>query len=57
VAKTARDIRFRAEMGNFSMADHNMKSAQETYHGFLSWTKWGTIIAAALTVLVIILLA
>lgn len=38
------------------MAEHDIKTAEKTYEGFLAWTKWGVIISAALTVLVIILL-
>lgn len=40
-----------------AMADHDMKSAEQTYHGFLSWTKTGIIITAAITVLVVILIS
>lgn len=39
------------------MAEQNIEIAQETYSGFLAWTKWGTIITAAVTVLVVILIA
>jgi len=38
-------------------SDNNMKSAEETYSGFLSWLKIGTIITVLVTVLVVILLA
>ena len=57
VAKTDATVRIRAEKGSFAMADHNMKAAEETYNGFIAWTKWGVMISAALTVLVVILLA
>lgn len=39
------------------MADQDMKSAEQTYNGFLVLTKWGTIFSAAAAVLVIILIA
>jgi Bacterial aa3 type cytochrome c oxidase subunit IV len=39
------------------MADQNMKTANETYNAFLGWTKWGIIISAAITVLVVLLIA
>jgi Bacterial aa3 type cytochrome c oxidase subunit IV len=45
------------EQGITAMADHDMKRAEQTYHGFLSWTKTGIIISAAVTVLVVILIA
>lgn len=34
-----------------------MKSAEETYSGFLSWLKIGSIITAILTILVIFLIS
>ena len=37
-------------------SDNNMKSANETYAGFLYWLKLGTIITAIATILVIILI-
>ncbi|CAN0519914.1 unnamed protein product [Scytosiphon promiscuus] len=37
--------------------DNNMKSANETYSGFLSWLKIGTIITVLVTVLVVILIS
>lgn len=39
------------------MADQDMKTAEQTYNGFLAWTKWGTIISAAVTVLVVVLIS
>lgn len=39
------------------MADQNMKPAEETYTKFLEWTKVGIIVSAAITVLVVILIA
>jgi Bacterial aa3 type cytochrome c oxidase subunit IV len=45
------------EQGITAMADQDMKSAEQTYHGFLSWTKTGMIIVAAFTVLVVILIS
>jgi Bacterial aa3 type cytochrome c oxidase subunit IV len=39
------------------MADQDMKAAEQTYSGFLSWTKWGVIISALVTALVVILIA
>lgn len=70
MAKTGVGVRFRAnylrravncagahEQGITAMADQDMKSAEQTYHGFLSWTKTGIIIVAAVTVLVVILIS
>jgi Bacterial aa3 type cytochrome c oxidase subunit IV len=70
MAKTGSGARFRAEQkqreakcvgaheqGITAMADQDMKSAEQTYHGFLSWTKTGMIIVAAFTVLVVILIS
>ncbi len=37
-------------------SNNNMKSAEGTYTGFLSLLKWGTIISALVTILVITLL-
>jgi hypothetical protein len=39
------------------MADQDMKAAEQTYHGFLSWTKTGIIVTAVITVLVVILIS
>ncbi len=39
------------------MAEQDMKSAEQTYNGFLAWTKWGIIATAAVTVFVVILIA
>lgn len=39
------------------MADQDMKSAEQTYHGFLSWTKTGIIITAVITILVVVLIS
>ncbi len=32
----------------------NMKAAEQTYDGFLSFLKWGTIVTTVVTILVII---
>jgi hypothetical protein len=37
-------------------SNNNMKAAEGTYAGFLSLLKWGTIISALVTILVITLL-
>ncbi len=37
--------------------DHDMKAAEGTYSGFLSFLKWGTIVSALTTALVVMLLA
>ena len=39
------------------MADQDMKSAEQTYHKFLGWTKTGIIITAVITILVVILIS
>jgi hypothetical protein len=36
---------------------NDMKSAESTYHGFLGILKWGTIAAAIVTAVVILLIA
>ncbi|MEL6876041.1 MAG: aa3-type cytochrome c oxidase subunit IV [Pseudomonadota bacterium] len=38
-------------------SDNKMKSAEETYSGFLSWLKIGSIITAIVTILVIFLIS
>jgi hypothetical protein len=43
--------------GKLTMAQQDMKSAEKTYAAFLSWTKFGIIATAAVTVLVVILIA
>ena len=40
-----------------TMADHQLKDAHETYAGMLSWFKIGTIAAALIALLVIILIS
>lgn len=35
----------------------NMESATQTYHGFLSIMKWGTIASAVVAALVVVLIA
>lgn len=39
------------------MADQDMKAAEQTYSGFIAWTKTGIVIVAAVTVLVVILIS
>lgn len=39
------------------MAQQDIKYAEKTYNRFLSWTKFGIIATAAITVLVVILIA
>ncbi|NJS13906.1 MAG: aa3-type cytochrome c oxidase subunit IV [Sphingopyxis sp.] len=39
------------------MAEQDMKSAEKTYSAFISWTKFGIIATAAITVLVVLLIA
>ena len=39
------------------MAEQDMKAAEKTYSAFLSWTKFGIIATAAVTILVVILIA
>ncbi|MGD9809835.1 MAG: aa3-type cytochrome c oxidase subunit IV [Sphingobium sp.] len=40
------------------MTSHNdMKMAENTYSGFISLIKWGTILSAAVAVLVILIIA
>lgn len=36
---------------------NDMKMAEDTYAGFISFTKWGTIIVAIITALVVALIA
>lgn len=38
-------------------SDNNMKAAEETYSGFLSWMKIGSIITALVTILVVVLIS
>jgi Bacterial aa3 type cytochrome c oxidase subunit IV len=70
MAKTGIGARFRAEQtrsaaqcaavheqGITAMADQDMKSAEQTYHGFLSWTRAGIIITAVITILVVVLIS
>lgn len=67
MAKPAPQARFRAsgKLGRIvgighrgqKMADQEMKAAEQTYHSFLALTKWGIILSAAVTVLVVILIA
>jgi hypothetical protein len=40
-----------------TMADQDMKAAEKTYGAFLSWTKFGIVATAAITILVVILIA
>ena len=40
------------------MTSHNdMKMAEETYEGFVSLFKWGTILAAAVAALVVLIIS
>ncbi|MEP4216888.1 MAG: hypothetical protein ABJL35_16140 [Parasphingorhabdus sp.] len=48
---------FNRIFGDNMATDNNMKSATETYSGFLSWLKIGTIISVLVTVLVVILIS
>ncbi len=37
--------------------DNNMKAAEGTYGGFISWVKIGSVITIAITALVVIIIA
>ena len=39
------------------MAKKSIEAAEETYTGFLGWVKWGIIITAIVTALVVFLIA
>jgi hypothetical protein len=39
------------------MAEQDTKTAEKTYNAFLSWTKFGIIATAAITVLVVLLIS
>lgn len=45
------------EEGMDMASEGNMKSATETYAGFVSMVKWGTIACAIITALVVVLIA
>ena len=39
------------------MASQDMKSAEKTYGGFISWLKWSVPIIAIITLIVVMLIA
>lgn len=39
------------------MADQDMKAAEQTYSGFIAWTKTGIVIVAVFTILAVILIS
>lgn len=39
------------------MAQQNMKDAEGTYTGFISLVKWGTILTAAVTIFVVMIIS
>ena len=43
--------------GRIMSSDDNMKSAEQTYGGFLVFLKWGTIVSAIFTAIVVVLVA
>lgn len=43
--------------GTIMAGNQDLKSAEQTYSGFLGLMKWGTVVSIAVTVLVVVLIA